>query len=117
VIATLMEDGTPHLSTIWVDVEDDGVVFITYQKAIKTVNLRRDPRVAITVIDQENPYRYVNIVGRVRSERTEGGPEMIDRLSVKYTGEPYLGHHLERDWVIFVIDAESVGKYASGLYA
>jgi PPOX class probable F420-dependent enzyme len=111
-----MEDGTPHLSTIWLDVEDDKVVFITFQKAAKTANLRRDPRVAINVTSQENPYEYVAIVGRVRSERTDGGPEMIDRLAVKYSGEPYRGHHLERDWVIFEVEAEAVSYYASGLY-
>jgi PPOX class probable F420-dependent enzyme len=111
-----MEDGTPHLSTVWLDVEGDAVVFITYQEATKAKNLRRDGRVAINVTDRENPYEYVAIVGTVRSERSEGGPEMIDRLSEKYAGGPYRGHHLNRDWVIFEIEPASVSYYSSRLY-
>jgi PPOX class probable F420-dependent enzyme len=116
VVATVRENGTPHLSTVWLDVEGDAIVFITYQGAAKTRHLRRDPRVAINVTDRDNPYEYVSIVGRVREERTNGGPDLIDRLSLKYAGCPYRGHHLNRDWVIFEIEPESVSHYASGLY-
>jgi len=116
VVATVMEDGTPHLSTIWLDVEGDAIVFITYEKATKTRNLRRDPRVGINVTGRDNPYEYAAVVGRVRAERSDGGPELIDRLSRKYEGIPYRGHHLNRDWVIFEIEPESVSHYASRLY-
>jgi PPOX class probable F420-dependent enzyme len=116
VLATIMEDGTPQVSTMWVDLEGDAVIFITTAGATKTRNLRRDPRVAINVTNLENPYEYVTIAGRVRAERTDGGPELIDRLSRKYSGEPYRGHHLNRGWVIFEVEPEQVVHYASELY-
>jgi PPOX class probable F420-dependent enzyme len=116
VVVTLGRDGAPQLSTVWLDVEGDAVVFVTYEPAAKTRNLRRDPRVAINVTDRDNPYEYVNVVGRVRALRTEGGAAMMDRLSRKYAGDDYRGHDLRRDWVVVEVEPERVTHYASDLY-
>ena len=89
-VATLMPDGSPHSVAVWVGIEDGRVVFFTQESSRKARNLARDPRVAVSVTDRENPYRTGRIRGRVVATREgEEALEVIDRLSVKYTGEPF----------------------------
>jgi PPOX class probable F420-dependent enzyme len=84
-VATLEPDGSPQLSVVWVSREDDTVVFSTVRGRRKTRNMERDPRVAVLVLDHENPYSYLEVRGTVTlSER--GGRELIDALAGKYRG-------------------------------
>jgi len=90
-LATVGRDGSPQVSAMWVHVDGDNVVMNTALGRYKERNLRRDPRLAITVTDRENPYDKVTIRGRVvefiEGDRAEND---IDMLSRKYTGQfPY----------------------------
>ncbi|MGH3114050.1 MAG: PPOX class F420-dependent oxidoreductase, partial [Gaiellaceae bacterium] len=84
--ATLMPDGAPHVSTIWIDVDGDDVVFNTSEGRVKTANIARDPRVSISVFDQDDPYEQVVIHGTVVDVTREGADEHIDRMARKYLG-------------------------------
>lgn len=90
-IATVMPDGSPQVSPVWVDVEGDHVIVNTAEGRVKTRNVRRDPRVALSVFDQRNPYDKVLIRGSVTEVTHEGGAEGIEALSQKYTSGPYRG--------------------------
>jgi PPOX class probable F420-dependent enzyme len=85
-VATLMPDGSSHVSTIWIDVDGDDVVFNTSEGRVKTVNIRRDPRVSISAFDQNDPYEQVVIRGTVVDLTHDGAKEHIDRLAKKYLG-------------------------------
>lgn len=86
-LATLMPDGSPQVTPVWVDLETDGTVVInTSEGRQKARNLDRDGRVALSVSDSSNPYRYIQIRGQVISKSPEDGDEVIDRLAKKYMG-------------------------------
>jgi PPOX class probable F420-dependent enzyme len=86
-VATAMPDGAPHVSTVWIDVDGDDVLVNTGEGLVKTENVRRDPRVAISVFDQQDdPYEQVVIHGTVVDISTEGADDHIDRLTKKYMG-------------------------------
>ena len=86
-IATAMPDGAPHVSTVWVDVDGDDVLVNVNEQRVKTSNVRRDPRVAISVFDQQDdPYEQVTIRGTVVDITAEGADTHIDRLAKKYLG-------------------------------
>jgi PPOX class probable F420-dependent enzyme len=84
-VATLEPDGSPQLSVVWVSREDDTVVFSTVRGRRKTRNMERDPRVAVLVLDHENPYSYLEVRGTVTMSE-QGGRELIDALAGKYRG-------------------------------
>ena len=84
-LATVMEDGSPHVSPVWVDARDGQVLVNTAKGRIKERNVRRDPRVALSVVDGSNPYDKVDIRGRV-VETLDGQDawDHIDALNRKY---------------------------------
>jgi PPOX class probable F420-dependent enzyme len=89
---TLLPDGRPMTHVMWVDCDDEHVLINTERHRQKARNVRRDPRVTVTVWDAADPYRYVEVRGEV--VETVTGPEArrhIDELSVKYEGRPYRG--------------------------
>jgi PPOX class probable F420-dependent enzyme len=102
-LATVLPDGSPHSVPVWIGVEGDHVVFFTQPESRKARNLAREPRVAISVVDLENPYRSGQLRGRVVGT-VEGAEalEIIDRLAVKYTGEPFP----MRSGVVFLVEPE-----------
>ena len=89
-LTTLMPDGQPQTQIMWVDADDDALVINTEVGRQKFRNVERDPRVTVTIFDDENPYRYIEARGRV-VETIHGDParENIDELSQKYMGGPY----------------------------
>jgi len=89
-LATTLPDGSPHTVTVWAGVEDGRIVFFTQESSRKARNLAGDPRVAISICDLGNPYRSAWVRGRVVAMREgEAALEVIDRLSHKYTGQPF----------------------------
>jgi PPOX class probable F420-dependent enzyme len=86
-VATLRRDGTPHISITWVDADGDQVVLNTAEGRDWIANLRRDERVTLTVTNQENPYEYVEVRGRLAGTEHDGADEHIDRLAQRYMGE------------------------------
>ena len=89
-LATVLPDGSPHTVPLWVGTHGDHVVFLTGPHSRKARNLRRDPRVALSVTTADNPFQPVIVRGRV-VEWLEGDAawEIIDRISMKYIGQPY----------------------------
>jgi PPOX class probable F420-dependent enzyme len=87
-LATVMPDGSPQVSPVWIERLNGHVGINTATGRVKEKNMRRDPRVAISVANRENQYEKVDIRGRV-VEMTEGdeAEQMIDRLAKKYMGE------------------------------
>jgi PPOX class probable F420-dependent enzyme len=81
-----MPDGSPHFSPVWVDVEGGRILVNSARERVKDRNMRRDPRVALSVQDPENPYRNVSIRGRVVQITEQGAEEHIDRMAQKYMG-------------------------------
>ena len=104
-LATVLPSGAPHSVPVWTGIEDGRIAFFTQPQSRKARNLARDPRVAISITDHEHPYRMAQVRGRV-VETLEGEPalEAIDRLAVKYTGQPFP----MRSGVVFLIEPEKV---------
>jgi PPOX class probable F420-dependent enzyme len=83
-LATLMPDGTPQVTPVWCDLQDGLVVVNTAKGRQKDRNLRRDPRVALAISDPANPYRYLQVRGRVVEIDEQGADAHIDRMAKKY---------------------------------
>ena len=88
-LATTMPDGSPQLTQTWVDTDGEHVLINTVEGYQKVRNVARDPRVAVSVLDPDNPFRYYSVRGRVIASTTDGAAENIDELAHKYTGRPY----------------------------
>ena len=83
-LATLNPDGSPQVTPVWCDFDGTNVLINTARGRVKHLNLQREPRVALAILDPENPYRYLGIQGRV-AEMTEAGADAhIDRMAKKY---------------------------------
>ncbi|WP_030546088.1 PPOX class F420-dependent oxidoreductase [Streptomyces albus] len=87
-VATVQPDGSPQVSVVWVKRDGEDVLISTTVGRRKEKNLRRDPRVSVLVTHPEDPYLYGEIRGEVTITE-EGGQELIDELSLKYTGKTY----------------------------
>jgi PPOX class probable F420-dependent enzyme len=89
VVASLRSDGAPHTVATWYDWDDDRVLLNMDESRLRLRFMRRDPRVALTVFDGEDWGRHVSVLGRVVSIEEDVGLRDIDRLAVRYTGEPF----------------------------
>lgn len=87
-LATTMRDGSPQVTPVWIDVEPDGshVLINSAEGRVKTRNAERDPRVAVSVVDSQNPYRYAIVRGRIVERLHDGADAHIDKLAKKYLG-------------------------------
>ena len=85
-LATVMADGSPQVTPVWVDVEPDGshLLINTAEGRVKMRNIARDPRVAVSVVDSQNPYRLAIVRGTIVERRHEGADQHIDKLAKKY---------------------------------
>ena len=85
---TMMADGSPQITPVWVDVEPDGshILVNTAEGRVKTRNVDRDDRVAISVVDKNDPFRYVLVRGTIVERTHEGADALIDALAKKYLG-------------------------------
>lgn len=86
-LTTLMPDGSPQTTPVWVDIEDGYVIFNSARGRQKDKNVRRDPRVSLAIIDPDNPYRYLEIRGKVAEITEEGADAHIDKMAKKYLGQ------------------------------
>jgi PPOX class probable F420-dependent enzyme len=86
-LATVNTDGTPQVTPVWVDYDGTHVRFNTAKGRIKDKNLRRNPSVALAISDPDNPYRYVQVRGRVTEVTESGADAHIDSLAKKYLGK------------------------------
>ncbi|MEV4066720.1 PPOX class F420-dependent oxidoreductase [Nonomuraea dietziae] len=88
-VATVGPDGSPHSVPLWVGVEGDRIGFLTGPGSRKARNLARDPRVALSITAHDNPFTMATVRGTVELLDGEAAWEIIDRISRKYTGQPY----------------------------
>jgi len=87
-LSSLMKDGSPHVTPTWVDIEDDNILINTALGRIKQTNISRDPRIALSIIDQDNQYEMVTIRGKVTEQITGDVAEKhIDKLARKYINQ------------------------------
>jgi PPOX class probable F420-dependent enzyme len=85
-LGTLFRDGSPQVTPIWFDTEGDMIRINSAKGRAKDRNMRRDQRVSLAITDPSNPYRYIQIRGRVDGITEEGADAHIDRLAKKYMG-------------------------------
>ena len=88
-LATLMPDGSPQSVPVWVGREGEHIVICTGEGSLKAKNTRRDPRVALSIVDFTNPYEEVQIRGRIVERRPDPHLKFMDPISHKYTGKPF----------------------------
>lgn len=107
-LATLMPDGSPQVSPVWVDYDGRHVIINTAKGRVKDRNMRRDPRVSLDVQDPDNPYRHLSIRGRVAEITEDGAADAsIDQLSKKYLGmDRYPGRQPGEVRVMYKIEPE-----------
>ena len=86
-LATLMPDGSPQITQVWVDTDGEHILINTAQGRQKEQNVQRDPRVAVNVVDPANAWRLGMVRGRVVEITTAGADELIDQLAKKYLNE------------------------------
>jgi len=86
-LTTLMPDGSPQTTPVWVDFDGHYVIFNSAKGRQKDRNVRRDPRVAMAVVDPENPYRYLEVRGKVAEITEQGADQHIDKMAKKYLGQ------------------------------
>jgi PPOX class probable F420-dependent enzyme len=86
-LATVMPDGKPQVTPVWCDFDGTHVLVNSAKGRVKDRNMRRDPRVSLAVIDPDNPYRYLQLQGRVVEITENGADQHIDKMSKKYLGQ------------------------------
>ncbi len=89
VLATLMPDGSPQVTPVWFNVEGDDLWLNSAKGRVKDRNMRARPQVALCILDPRDPYRYLQLRGRVAEITEEGAVEHIHRLARKYTGQDW----------------------------
>jgi PPOX class probable F420-dependent enzyme len=112
-VATLNADGSPQVTPVWISTENGNVAINSAEGRLKPDNLRRDPRVSISVTDPEDAYKPVLIRGRATEITHEGADEHIDELAKKYLGEdeyPYRRPGEERVKIVIEPEKVSVGQ-------
>jgi len=90
-VATLTEEGLPHVTAVWIDYDedDDRLLINTERGRRKARNVANNPSVGVSMIDPDNPYRNLSVIGEVEEITTEGAREHIDKLAHRYTGDDY----------------------------
>jgi len=104
-LATSMADGSPHVSPVWIDREGDLLLINTVPGRVKQKNVSRDPRVAVSILQEKNPYKHLFIRGRVIEQTQEGALDHINRLARKYLEKDYPWD--DRNRIILKIRPES----------
>jgi PPOX class probable F420-dependent enzyme len=113
-LATVQPDGSPKVEPVWIGREGDRIVVATDRKSLKSINLERDPRVAISLVSRDNPYEQLLIRGRVVESRDDNDLVGLDALSEAYLGKPFP----RRKWssrVLYLIEPSVARHYVSPL--
>jgi PPOX class probable F420-dependent enzyme len=113
-VATIGGDGTPHVAVVWVDTDGDHVLLNSAEGRVWPDNIRRDPRLSLTVVNPENPYEYVVIRGRVVEITHEGADDHINALSRKYLGKDEYPFRLPDEVRLLIrVKPERVSRHGS----
>jgi PPOX class probable F420-dependent enzyme len=107
-VATVMPDGSPQVTPVWIDYRNGRIAFNTARGRVKDRNLKEGSRIALSIQDPDNPYRYVQVRGTVARVTEEGAIQNIDALAKKYMGvDKYPFHSPKEKRVIYEIEATS----------
>ena len=110
-LSTLMPDGSPQVSIVWVDADDDHILINTAEGRLKPENIRRDNRVAVSIFDAGNPYRQAMVRGIAEEDTEIDAEKHIDRMAGKYLGLDKYPHRAPGEKrVVFRIKPEHVFK-------
>ena len=111
-LATVMKDGAPQVTPTWFDMDGEYIRINTVRGRIKDKNMRARPAVALCIADPHDPYRYLQVRGKVVEMITEGAEDHIDTLNLKYHGNPnYPNHSPDKPRVIYKIEPVKVDAY------
>ena len=88
-LATIMPDGSPQVTPVWFEADGEHILINTNEGRVKDKNMKARPRVAMTIQDPHDPYRYLSIRGEVVGYTREGADEHINKLSLKYDDKPW----------------------------
>ena len=91
-VGTVMPDGSPQVTPMWFDYDGKLILVNSARGRVKDRNIRRNPAVAVSIVDPDNAYRYVTVRGRVVEITEEGADAHIDRLAKKYLGQDRYPH-------------------------
>jgi PPOX class probable F420-dependent enzyme len=106
-VVTMMSDGTPQVTPVWVDYDGTHVIINSARGRQKDKNLRRNPNVALSIQDPDNAYRYLEVRGRVTEITEDGADEHIDKMAKKYMGvDRYPGRSPGEVRVIYKIEPQ-----------
>jgi PPOX class probable F420-dependent enzyme len=104
---TLLPSGQPMTHVMWVDADDEHILINSEMGRQKVINVTKDPRVTVTVIDAANPYHYAEVRGTVVEQVLgERARAHIDELSQKYVGQPYDPNAIKTERVLLLIDPQ-----------
>lgn len=108
VLATILPDGTPQATPVWFDVEDGKLRVNTARGRTKDRNMTERPGVALCILDPHNPYRYLQVRGKVVDADEAAGRAHIDRLAYKYQGKPRFDGPADQQRVMYTIEPTAV---------
>jgi PPOX class probable F420-dependent enzyme len=111
-LATTMADGSPQVTPVWFDVADGRIRINTAEGRVKWRNMQARKRVALTIFDPDDPYRYLQVRGEVEAWTTQGAREHINRLAGKYHGQASYDGPADEARVIFTIRPRAVSPMA-----
>jgi PPOX class probable F420-dependent enzyme len=109
-VATMTPDGFPHVTPVWIDydADEDRILVNTERHRRKTTNVERNPKVGVSMVDPENPYRRLSVMGEVDDITTEGAREHIDVLATRYMGADEYPNPIESKRVILKLRPDDV---------
>jgi len=112
-LATMMSDGSPQVTPVWCDYDGKYLIVNTARGRVKERNMRRCPQVALAIMDPKNPYRYLEIRGRVAEITEDGADEHIDKMAKKYLNvDKYPFRSPSEVRVLFKIAPERISSMA-----
>jgi PPOX class probable F420-dependent enzyme len=110
-LATIMDDGSPQVTPVWFDTAEGLIRINTARGRVKDHNMTARPHVAVSIIDSEDMYRYLQIRGEVIQVTEQGAREHIDRLSYKYTGAETFQSYRGETRVMYLIEPRSIDAH------
>src|ERR1041385_909088 len=105
-LATLMPDGSPQSAPVWVGLEGDRLLIATGEGSLKAKNTKRDPRVSLSIVAMDNPYREAQLRGQVVERRPDRDFTIMDKISRKYTGADFPMRANPEQRVVLVIEVQ-----------
>jgi PPOX class probable F420-dependent enzyme len=85
-LGTLSKDGSPHITPVWAEMVDDLILINTFEESAKIRHITKDKRIAVSIVEQNNPFNMVSIKGKVVEQTSEGADEHLKKLAKRYLG-------------------------------